>query len=80
MLYEVITVRARHDLARLQIPPWLTGRADPRGRAREDEIARVERETRREERDQLGDGEDHVARPAVLHDRAVDLAPDGEVV
>ena len=47
-------------------------RADALGRAGDDDVARQERHELAQMREDLGDGEDHVARIALLPDSAVD--------
>src|SRR5258708_40289895 len=62
-----------HRLARAQ--EALARHADARGRAGHDEIARLQRDARREHLDLLGDGEDHLVAVRVLHQ----LIPDPEL-
>src|SRR5580692_3881675 len=54
--------------------------SDASGRAREDEVARVNRADSGDELHQLRDRENHLARARVLHDLAVQRAGQGEVI
>src|SRR4029450_7747145 len=78
-LADALDGRVDH-LALLQIAPRRPHRADAGRRAREDEVAGLERAEARQERYQLRHREDHVGGARVLEPLAAHLAGDLEVV
>src|SRR5690606_34153696 len=72
---------AGHErLARLQEALWGAAHADAGRGPGEDQVARAQRDDAGERLDQDRDGDDALARPAVLDALAVDLGPELEVV
>ena len=68
------------DIARLEPDRRLARHADARGRAGEDQVARLQGENSREISDQLVDLEDELAGARVLHGLAIQPQADAEVV
>src|SRR5574341_288551 len=68
-----------HDVAVLEPPLRAAGHAYPARRAREDHVARLEREPLRQVRDQVRDVEDELVRVRALQGLAVDARLDVEM-